>query len=202
MSYRNRIIGHGEESPDQLAANPRNWRTHPHGQEQALEGVLREVGWVDTVLVNKRTGFVCDGHLRVAHAITKGEKSVPVTYVDLNEDEEALVLASLDPIASLAATDSVQLNELLSEIKTAEPALMRLLSDLSASSPNIANGNTTLDLSPEERLLVFEGGSQRQIMLLFSAEEYAGVIAQFGKVMARYHELETNVDVVKFLLAK
>ena len=127
MTYKNRIIGHGEESPDQLAANPRNWRTHPHGQEQALEGVLREVGWVDTVLVNQRTGFVVDGHLRVAHAISKGEKSVPVTYVDLSEAEEALVLATLDPLSAMAATDYVAFDALLNDVDSDDDVLVQFM---------------------------------------------------------------------------
>jgi len=28
--WRNRIVGTGEEAPDQLLANPQNWRTHPN----------------------------------------------------------------------------------------------------------------------------------------------------------------------------
>ena len=28
-AWRNRIIGTGEEAPDQLLANPANWRIHP-----------------------------------------------------------------------------------------------------------------------------------------------------------------------------
>jgi hypothetical protein len=32
-TWRNRILGSGEEAPDQLAANPRNWRIHPAAHE-------------------------------------------------------------------------------------------------------------------------------------------------------------------------
>ena len=45
-AWRNRIVGHGEEAPDQLLANPANWRLHPREQQQALAGALAEVGWV------------------------------------------------------------------------------------------------------------------------------------------------------------
>jgi hypothetical protein len=34
-------------------------------QEAALAGILGQVGWVQQVLVNRRTGHVVDGHLRV-----------------------------------------------------------------------------------------------------------------------------------------
>ena len=31
-AWRNRITGSGEEAPDQLLANPANWRIHPKAQ--------------------------------------------------------------------------------------------------------------------------------------------------------------------------
>lgn len=132
MTYRNRIVGHGEESPEQLLANPKNWRIHPRSQEEALAGVLSDVGWVATVLVNRQTGFVVDGHLRVAHAISKGEAEVPVTYLDLTEDEENKVLATFDPLAAIAGTDRAKLDELLADIATDDAGLDDLLDSLRA----------------------------------------------------------------------
>ena len=35
-AWVNRIVGTGEEAPDQLLANPRNWRVHPKAQQDAL----------------------------------------------------------------------------------------------------------------------------------------------------------------------
>jgi hypothetical protein len=82
-SWRNRIVGSGEEAPDQLLANPANWRIHPKQQQAALAGSLDTVGWVAQVMVKRRTGFVVDGHARVALAISRDEPTVPVVYVDL-----------------------------------------------------------------------------------------------------------------------
>ncbi len=39
-AWRNRITGAGEEAPDQLLANPANWRIHPKAQQDALAGAL------------------------------------------------------------------------------------------------------------------------------------------------------------------
>lgn len=111
VRWRNRIVGEDLVDADQLLANPRNWRVHPKAQQDALEGVLREVGWVQRVIVNQRTGFVVDGHARVAMAISRGEH-VPVVYVDLSEEEEALVLATLDPLSAMAGTDQDLLDQL------------------------------------------------------------------------------------------
>ncbi len=133
MTWNNRIVGHGEEAPDQLLANPRNWRIHPKAQQEALEGLLGEVGWVQDVIVNRRTGHVVDGHLRVALALNRQEPSVPVVYVDIDEEEERLVLAALDPLAALAVTDSDQLLELLTDLKVPAP-LEGLISDLAVEA--------------------------------------------------------------------
>ena len=104
-AWRNRIVRDGYEAPDQLLANPMNWRVHPLHQQEKLEGVLSEVGWIQRVIVNEATGHVIDGHARVGLAISRGEPLVPVLYVDLTLEEERLVLATLDPIGALAGTD-------------------------------------------------------------------------------------------------
>ena len=92
--WRNRIVGSGEESPTALMPNPRNWRLHPPDQQRALAGQMNEVGWVAQVLVNRRTGRLVDGHLRVELALARNEPSVPVTYVDLSETVLGLRVAS------------------------------------------------------------------------------------------------------------
>lgn len=139
--WRNRIVGYGEEAPDQLLANPKNWRMHPDTQAKALQGVLHEVGVVQNIIVNKRTGMLVDGHLRTMLALRSEQKSVPVTYVDLSDEEEAKVLASLDPIAAMAGTDNVQLEALLEEIVTESPGLQNLLDSLKVEVEQTKQGS-------------------------------------------------------------
>ncbi len=50
--WQNRIVGAGEEAPDQLLANPLNYRIHPSAQQEALAGSLDTIGWVQQVVVN------------------------------------------------------------------------------------------------------------------------------------------------------
>ena len=143
--WRNRILGAGTAAPSELVANPRNWRTHPAAQQRALAAVLDEVGWVQNVIVNKRSGFVVDGHARVALAVENGEPSIPVVWVDLSEAEEALVLASLDPLAGMATADAGKLAELLQAAVIPDGQLAATLQRLSGAA---RGGQTSPDAVP------------------------------------------------------
>jgi ParB-like chromosome segregation protein Spo0J len=134
MALESRIVGHGEVAPAELVPNPRNWRVHPQAQVDALGAILGDVGWVTDVIVNRRTGYLVDGHARVAVAVQRGEASVPVVYVDLSEEEEQKVLATLDPLAAMAEADHGALEDLLATVTTEDPALAAMLEALSEES--------------------------------------------------------------------
>ena len=128
--FKNRIVGSGEEQLDQIMFNPRNWRIHPLGQQNALRGVLEEVGWVQQVIVNRQTGNLIDGHLRCQLAAREGEEKIPVLYVDVSEEEEAIILSTLDPIGAMAATDKSKLDDLLRSIRAEDEDVLNLLDEL------------------------------------------------------------------------
>lgn len=130
MTWQNRITRYSDEAPDQLLANPANWRSHPSSQAEALVGVLGQVGIVQNVIANERTGFLVDGHLRVMEALKAGQPTIPVTWVDLSPDEEALVLATLDPLSAMAGTDAAALDALLRDVATDSPAVAAMLDAL------------------------------------------------------------------------
>ena len=129
-AWRTRITGHADVSPAQLVPNPRNWRSHPSEQQRALTGALAEIGWVTEVIVNQTTGRLVDGHLRVELAVARGEATVPVTYVALTEAEEGLVLATLDPIGTMAAAEQTALDALLASLDPADEDLRAFLQQL------------------------------------------------------------------------
>ena len=131
--WRNRIIGHGEQPAISFMANPLNWRIHPKAQRDALTGILGDVGWVQSVIVNKTTGNVVDGHARIEEALKLGDET-PVRFVEveLSEEEEQKILLTLDPISALAAADKANLQALMDSASFDSPALNQMLADLAA----------------------------------------------------------------------
>lgn len=156
QAWQNRIVRYSDEAPDQLLANPANWRTHSGQQAEALRGILGDVGIVQNVIANVQTGYLIDGHLRVMEAMRAGQSTIPVTWVDLSPDEEALILATLDPLSALAGTDAAKLDELLREISTDSPAVQALLDSLAQDAgivPGLAApgaGGDEFDTTPVE----------------------------------------------------
>lgn len=141
-AWKNRIVGYGNEPAGSFRANEKNWRIHPITQKEALSGVLAEVGWVQDVMVNVRSGeewpegernvqTLIDGHLRVSLALSRDENEpVPVKFVDLTPLEEAEVLATLDPIAAMANADRGNLEALIQEVQSGDPGVQAMLADL------------------------------------------------------------------------
>lgn len=128
--YQNRIVSQAEVDPHTLEPSPWNWRTHPVLQKDAMAGALRELGWIQQLVVNQRTGHLVDGHLRLALALDAKEPTVPVLYVDLSEAEEKLALVSLDPLAAMAEASRDQLAALLQEVNSGEAAVQAMLAQL------------------------------------------------------------------------
>lgn len=147
--WQNRIVGYGEESPDQLLANPHNHRIHPKRQQDALSGSLETLGVIQTVIVNKATGHIVDGHLRVTMALREGQTSIPVTYVELTEAEEAQALLSLDPIAAMAANDRDKVDELLRMVNTDNEQVMKHLADFASENKLNYGQSEQVDAEPQ-----------------------------------------------------
>jgi len=134
MKWKNRIIETGIANPAELIANPVNFRKHPKRQQEAINGSLDALGWIQNVIVNKRTGRIIDGHLRVDQAIAHGEMAVPVQWIDLSEEEEGQALLSLDPIAAMAETNRQTMTDILKQIHDTQDALAPYLEDIAKSN--------------------------------------------------------------------
>lgn len=129
-AWKNRIVGHEDWNPLEIVTNPANYKAHPDQQRDALAGAIGEVGFIRSVTINKRTGTLIDGHLRVALAIRQKQKTLPVELVDLSPAEERAALACLDPLVGLAEYDQEKLGKLAKELGGSTPSIASLLNDL------------------------------------------------------------------------
>lgn len=176
---KNRIVGSGEEQLDQIMFNPRNWRIHPLSQQDALKGVLEEVGWVQQVIVNKRTGNLIDGHLRCQLAAREGAQTIPVVYVDVSEDEESLVLATLDPIGAMAATDKQKLDELFQDINSDNENVQKMIAEIAEKEGVLGDLPTLDDLESK-----FGEPNERDFWPIVRVQVSPDTFAKFTALMA------------------
>ena len=181
-AWQNRIVGHGEVAPSDLRPHPLNARRHPGSQRDALRGALHRLGWVSEVIVNERTGYMLDGHLRVEEAVTKGEPTVPVTYVDLSEEEERLVIASLDPIAAMAEYDRVKLDDLVRDLRSGDAGLDALLDALSSERNPITFDDRMAEWQGMPEFLSEDKMAYRRIVVQIATpealEEFSRMVGQ------------------------
>jgi len=116
----------------ELQPNPKNWRTHPVAQQDALRGVLAEVGIAGAVLARETPEgglMLIDGHLRtdVMH-----DQEIPCLVLDVTEEEAAVLLATIDPLAAMAEADAGKLDALLRDVETSSEAVQQMLAELAA----------------------------------------------------------------------
>ena len=180
--WRNRIVDSGEEAPDQLLANPNNWRIHPKFQQDALAAILDEVGWVQDVIVNRTTGHLVDGHLRVQLALRRGELTIPVKYVELTTEEELKIITTLDPLGAMASKDRKKFQELLDEIEGETEQTQQALRQISASEGMIEPIDTNQEWQGMPEFQPPIGRAFKSITVHFASEkdvhEFAGLIGQ------------------------
>ncbi len=136
MQIRNRIKEFTRVLAKDLVPNPKNWRTHPDNQRNALKGILAEIGYADALLTRRLEDGrlqLIDGHLR---AETTPDQEVPVLILDLDEKEADKLLTLLDPLAAMAGTDENLLKELTDNLETQNEAIQKMINSMLQSNQN------------------------------------------------------------------
>ena len=134
MNVRDRIKELRRVKASRLRPHPKNWRTHPVAQQDALRGLLAEIGYADALLARELPDGsleLIDGHLR---AEITPDVEVPVLVLDLDDEETAKLLALHDPLAELAQADHNVLADLLEHVETQNEAVQALLDQMLSSS--------------------------------------------------------------------
>jgi len=153
--FRDRIRDFRRVPAGDLLRNPRNWRTHPQAQQEALRGILSEVGYADALLARETESgelILIDGHLR---AETTPDQEVPVLVLDVTEAEADKLLLSLDPLAELAETNAQALNDLLRDVQTGDSGLAKMWESLAGENGLLEDGEvsvTEVDTKPPPQM--------------------------------------------------
>lgn len=130
MHFRDRIKDFRRVRADQLRPHPRNWRTHGAAQQNAMRGLLAEIGCADALLVRELPDGslqLVDGHLRAEVA---ADALVPVLVLDVSDEEALKLLVTLDPLAAMAGADHELLSGLVAEVETDNDAVRAMLTEL------------------------------------------------------------------------
>ena len=136
VSIRDRIIDLRRVPASELIPNPLNWRRHPQSQQNALRGVLDEIGFSDAVIARETPDGLelIDGHLS---ADVMGDVPIPVLVVDLNDAESLQLLLTLDPLAMMAEKDDNTVAMLLDKVSFQDDAVIQMLADLDMTRPTV-----------------------------------------------------------------
>lgn len=93
MDVRDRVKELRRVRAGDLRPSPRNWRTHPQAQREALRGVLAEIGYADALLVRE----LDDGGQELIDGHPRAETTPDTEVLDVDADEAAKLMLTLDP---------------------------------------------------------------------------------------------------------
>jgi len=172
VQIRDRIKELRRVPASELLPNPKNWRTHPVAQQDALRGVLAEVGYADALIARETPEglMLVDGHLR---AETTPDATVPVLVLDIDEAEADLMLATLDPLAAMAGRDEERLSELLATVTSDNDTVNALLETL-------ANGYEPLTILPPSDAPIDSDGGLGSLSARFLIPPFSVLDARQG----------------------
>lgn len=153
MHIADRIIDFLRIPAQMIRPCPKNWRTHPNGQMDALRSLLARFGKLSGVCViqmgdgtyttegtieekNRRhtgtgTFMLMDGHARTD--ILANDPMVPCQVLDLSMAELEAALLAFDAVGDMATADVGKLELLIAENPFADsPAVQQMLAELLA----------------------------------------------------------------------
>lgn len=168
--------------PRQLTPAPYNPRTMAAHEGENLVRSLRDWGVIENIVVNRRTGHIVSGHMRVAAAVKAGLATVPVHYLDVDETTERQI--NLHMNRTRGQWDDQGLAEVLAWLQAqdadmaltgfGEDEIAKILDgvcDVGLDEP----GDAGLDVVPEQFGVVVacrDDAAQRELLERLIAEGY------------------------------
>jgi ParB-like chromosome segregation protein Spo0J len=167
-----------------LKHHPRNAN---QGNVEAIKRSLAVNGWYGSVIVNKRTNHILAGNHRVMAARELGWEVVPVQYVNVDEKQELRILMADNRTTRLGQDDETKIADILSELALTEDGLDGTgysSADLDALIGDLANDETSLGASVNEKREAYLNNDVRQIVLYYAVAQYERIVAAFEQKMS------------------
>lgn len=120
--------------PKTLDDHPDNWKEHPPEQGEVVSELIAKHGWLIPLTLNRRTGRLLNGHERKRIAIERGMPLVPVWVVDVPEEDEIEVIASLDTSGSMAKASAAKVAAIMERWKPQSSKLGAMMDRLAKSA--------------------------------------------------------------------
>lgn len=125
-----RVVGMEWMRASDILPHPENWREHGKDQKEAFATMMDGVGFAGALLAFTLPDgrvMLIDGHLRLDQ---HSDELLPVVMTDLTEDEAREILATHDPLSTMATINKSRLKAIhskLSKIKGRRAALLKKL---------------------------------------------------------------------------
>jgi hypothetical protein len=200
-----RTAGDYEQVPvDRLSAHPENPR---RGNVDAIVASIEANGFYGAVVAQRSTGYVLVGNHRWQAAQRVGMKTVPVVWVDVDEDRARRILLVDNRSNDIAGWDDDALAALLDELAITGDALAGTgfgadeLLDIAATleRKRPAEAEERYSHTTTEDLARYQEAGVRFLVLEYPMETFAQVVDALGAYRAA-HELEDNPSAVAQLL--
>lgn len=152
MTIRDRIIELVKVPANTIELNPKNWRTHSRRQSEVLRGMVEEVGYAVPAICYR----TAEGKLRLIDGAMRREEFndqiISAVVLDVTEAEADKLLATLDPMSTLAGVDPGNLRSLMDQINVQSSPVIDMLDQLAAEN-GLMDGQGGLTEEADEVLL-------------------------------------------------
>lgn len=103
-----------------LKSHPRNPRV---GNVDLIRASIRQNGWYGVVLVQAETNYIVAGNHRVEAARQEGIESVPVVYLDVDDERAERILLADNRLGDWGGYDDTKLLDILQSVAASEMGL-------------------------------------------------------------------------------
>jgi hypothetical protein len=199
---------------ERLTSDPKNARRHPERNIEAIMASLNKFGQQRPVVVlADNTVIAGNGTLEAAKRL--GWEELWVSRTNLSADEARAFAIADNRSSELAAWDDDTLRAQLSELREVDSALANAagysdeeLRSLLERAPEavanlgqVAGGISELPSGFTRTLEEYDASQVRQLVFTYTASQY-GLIVEALAQIAEDNSLETNADVLVYLLEK